>query len=545
MMNLTIRQRILGSFAAVLAVMSIMAALSYVSMLRTEKEAITIETYSVPGLYYSLRMRAGWFEMQTLVQDLALADTEAGRAAAVAAISANEEKLRQFMDAYQSSVDTVQDQTSLDNVRKLAAVVFDKKAAIVTTGRSGLSVDEAARQRALIKSDIEPALLDVHAELRKMVDFNKGESDRATQTILANVRTAELVLLVSFLAALALSALFAFFLYRSVMGPLSKLVDAVDVMRRGDFSQRLPLGRRDEFSTLADGFNGMADDLTALIGQVQKSGIQVNTSITEVAATSKQQQATANEIATTTTEIGATAKEISATSNELVRTMNEVSTVAEQTAGLAGGGQAGLLRMEATMRHVMEAASVINAKLAILSEKAGNINQVVTTITKVADQTNLLSLNAAIEAEKAGQYGRGFAVVATEIRRLADQTAVSTYDIEQMVKDIQSAVAAGVMGMDKFSEEVRRGMTEVQQVGGQLSEIIEQVQGLVPRFEVANEGMQAQATGAGQISDALSQLSEAAQQTVESLQQSSIAIDELNQVSNGLRSSITRFKLRA
>jgi methyl-accepting chemotaxis protein WspA len=545
MMNLTIRQRILGSFAAVLAVMSIMAALSYVSMLRTEKEAITIETYSVPGLYYSLRMRAGWFEMQTLVQDLALADTEAGRAAAVAAISANEEKLRQFMDAYQSSVDTVQDQTSLDNVRKLAAVVFDKKAAIVTTGRSGLSVDEAARQRALIKSDIEPALLDVHAELRKMVDFNKGESDRATQTILANVRTAELVLLVSFLAALALSALFAFFLYRSVMGPLSKLVDAVDVMRRGDFSQRLPLGRRDEFSTLADGFNGMADDLTTLIGQVQKSGIQVNTSITEVAATSKQQQATANEIATTTTEIGATAKEISATSNELVRTMNEVSTVAEQTAGLAGGGQAGLLRMEATMRHVMEAASVINAKLAILSEKAGNINQVVTTITKVADQTNLLSLNAAIEAEKAGQYGRGFAVVATEIRRLADQTAVSTYDIEQMVKDIQSAVAAGVMGMDKFSEEVRRGMTEVQQVGGQLSEIIEQVQGLVPRFEVANEGMQAQATGAGQISDALSQLSEAAQQTVESLQQSSIAIDELNQVSNGLRSSITRFKLRA
>ncbi|MER9858858.1 MULTISPECIES: methyl-accepting chemotaxis protein [unclassified Mesorhizobium] len=156
-----------------------------------------------------------------------------------------------------------------------------------------------------------------------------------------------------------------------------------------------------------------------------------------------------------------------------------------------------------------------------------------------------MSLNASIEAEKAGQYGRGFAVVATEIRRLADQTAVSTYDIEQMVKDIQSAVAAGVMGMDKFSEQVRRGMQEIQQVGGQLFDIIQQVQGLVPRFEVANEGMQAQATGAGQISDTLTQLSEAAQQTVESLQQSTLAIDELNQVSGGMRSSISRFKLRA
>ena len=140
------------------------------------------------------------------------------------------------------------------------------------------------------------------------------------------------------------------------------------------------------------------------------------------------------------------------------------------------------------MRQVMDAAGSINAKLAVLNEKAGNINQVVTTITKVADQTNLLSLNAAIEAEKAGEYGRGFAVVATEIRRLADQTAVATYDIEQMVKEIQSAVSAGVMGMDKFSEEVRRGMQEVQQVGGQLSQIIQQVQALAPRVEIGQRG---------------------------------------------------------
>ena len=197
------------------------------------------------------------------------------------------------------------------------------------------------------------------------------------------------------------------------------------------------------------------------------------------------------------------------------------------------------------MRHVMDAAGSINAKLSVLNEKAGHINQVVTTITKVADQTNLLSLNAAIEAEKAGEYGRGFAVVATEIRRLADQTAVATYDIEQMVKDIQSAVSAGVMGMDKFSEEVRRGMQEVQQVGGQLSEIIQQVQALAPRFEAVSEGMGAQATGAEQITQALAQLSEAAQQTVESLRHSGQTIDGLNQAASSMRSGVSRFKLAA
>lgn len=287
----------------------------------------------------------------------------------------------------------------------------------------------------------------------------------------------------------------------------------------------------------------MAGDLSNLVEQAKTGGMQVNTSVTEIAATAKEQQATASEIAATTTEIGATAKEISATSRELVKTMGEVSAGAEESTTLATSGQEGLGRMEETMRQVTEAAGSINAKLAALNEKAGNITHVVTTITKVADQTNLLSLNAAIEAEKAGEHGRGFAVVATEIRRLADQTAVATYDIEQIVKEMQSAVSAGVMSMDKFSDEVRRGVENVRQVGGQLSQIIQHVQTMTPRFEAVNEGVQAQATGAQQISDALGQLSEAVQQTVETQRQSSLAIDQLNETAKSLKNGIEGIKI--
>jgi len=324
---------------------------------------------------------------------------------------------------------------------------------------------------------------------------------------------------------------------------LREMVSVAELIAAGDLAVQVkPKSGRD---VMGNALANMVERLSTLVGEVQKSGIQVNSSVTEIAATAKQQQATASEIAATTTQIGATSKEISATSKELVKTMNEVSTAAEQSANLASGGHVGLSRMEESMRHIMEAAGSINSKLTVLNEKAGNINQVVTTITKVADQTNLLSLNAAIEAEKAGEYGRGFAVVATEIRRLADQTAVATYDIEQMVKEIQSAVSAGVMGMDKFSEEVRRGMQEIEQVGAQLSQIIQQVEALAPRCEAVNEGMQAHATGAEQITEALGQLSQAAQQTVDSLRQSGQALEGLNQVSSGLRSGVSRFKLVA
>ena len=329
----------------------------------------------------------------------------------------------------------------------------------------------------------------------------------------------------------------------AVTKPLNTLVASLERMRQGDFTERLAMERKDEFGVLSEGLNRLADDLSELVGQVQRSGIQVNTTATEIAATAKEQQTTAHEIAATTAQIGATSKEISATSQELVKTMNEVNHVAEETAHLAGSGQTSIGRMEATMRQIMDASGSITAKLAVLNEKTTNINSVVTTITKVADQTNLLSLNAAIEAEKAGEYGLGFAVVAMEIRRLADQTAVATYDIEKMVKEMQSAVVAGVMGMDKFSEEVRRGVEEIRQVSTHLAQIIHQVQTLTPRFQTVNEGMHAQSTGAQQISETLTQLTEAAQQTAESLRQSNMAIEQLNGAARGLQASVARFKL--
>ncbi len=372
--------------------------------------------------------------------------------------------------------------------------------------------------------------------LAQQVDkVNKSEALRVQTITKVGMACIVVVLLASFVVGRFQST--------AVREPLNRLVGTLERMRGGDFTQRLALDRQDEFGILGDGLNRLADDLSGLVGQVQRSGIQVNATATEIAATAKQQQSTANEIAATTAQIGATSKQISATSRELVKTMNEVSQVAEDTAHLAGSGQTAIARMEATMRQIMEASGSITAKLAVLSEKTTNINSVVTTITKVADQTNLLSLNAAIEAEKAGEYGLGFAVVAMEIRRLADQTAVATYDIEKMVKEMQSAVAAGVMGMDKFSEEVRRGVEEIRQVSTQLAQIIHQVQTLTPRFQTVNEGMHAQATGAQQISETLTQLSDAAHQTAESLRQSSLAIEQLNGAARGLQTSVARFKL--
>ena len=300
---------------------------------------------------------------------------------------------------------------------------------------------------------------------------------------------------------------------------------------------------RDETGQLLNAISTMTSNLASLLEQVQKSCAQLVSASIEIAATSKEQEATVGEFEVSTGRVLTAVQEITATRQELARTMEGAKGAAEGTRQLADTGRTGLENMEGTMNQLAEATTSISSKLSVISEKAGNINSVVTTITKVADQTNLLSLNAAIEAEKAGEYGLGFAIVAREIRRLADQTAVATLDIEAMVKEMQSSVTAGVMEMDKFSEEVKRGVRTVGEISGQLGQIIEKVKGVTGQFEKVNEGTRAQAHRAELIRESMVQLSEGAKQTSESVKQSNDATEQLREAARALQAELARFKL--
>ena len=540
MKNWTLRQRILASFAVIIAIMLLMVVVSYSRLLKIEDSEASVRDDALPGVYFSSMIRSAWVDTYLQTQEMLLLKEGQGVSAEDAAdFKVFETRLEEQLANYRGTVTTEEDKIEFAAFEQRHEEFNRIHAAVLDLHKR----NQEAEAIKLFNEQLTPAWTAGRMKLNDIIRENKAVADNDMAAIDDAVVTAKISMGVSLLVAILAAGLCGLLLMRAIMAPMNRIVSILEVMRTGDLSNRLNLERKDEFGAVETGFNDMMSELTSLVSQAQRSSVQVTTSVTEIAATSKQQQATATETAATTTEIGATSREIAATSRDLVRTMTEVSSAADQASVAAGSGQQGLARMEETMHSVMGAADLVNAKLAILNEKAGNINQVVVTIVKVADQTNLLSLNAAIEAEKAGEYGRGFAVVATEVRRLADQTAVATYDIEQMVREIQSAVSAGVMGMDKFSEEVRRGMSEVQQVGEQLSQIIHQVQALAPRVLMVNEGMQAQATGAEQINHALVQLGDASSQTVESLRQASFAIDELSQVAVGLRSGVSRFKV--
>jgi len=347
------------------------------------------------------------------------------------------------------------------------------------------------------------------------------------------------------LATVLAVATVAYSTARSITRPIRQAALIADRVAAGDLSTSYEGHAPGEIGLLLTAIRKMTCDLRGLIGRIQKSSIALLSTATEIAATSRQQEQAVYEYGTSTNEAAAAVNEISATSQELLKTMTEVNAVARQTAQQAATGKNNLAGMDRTMRQLADSTGSISSKLSVISERAANINMVVTTITKVADQTNLLSINAAIEAEKAGEYGLGFLVVAREIRRLADQTAVATLDIERMVKEMQYSVSAGVMEMDKFSEQVRKVVVEVQQMGGQLGQIIAGVQGLDERFEQVTEGMRVQSQGADQIREAMLRLSEVAGQTSASIREFNSATDHLREAVGGLKEEVSRFQLGA
>ena len=330
---------------------------------------------------------------------------------------------------------------------------------------------------------------------------------------------------------------------RSISTPIRTAVAVANQVAGGDLRADVGDTADDETGALLGAIQKMTNDLRGLIGRIQHSSVALISTATAIQATASEQQQVITDYGASTSQAVAAVKEISVTSQELLRTMTEVNDMASHTGKMATAGRVGLGGMDGTMRQLAESTSSFGSKLAVISERAANINLAVTTITKVADQTNLLSINAAIEAEKAGEYGLGFLVVAREIRRLADQTAVASLDIERMVKEMQYSVSAGVMEMDKFAEQVRTGVREIGDVSAKLGEIIEAVQGISGRFGQVTEGMRAQSQGAEQIREAMIRLAEGATRTASSLNDFNGATVHLREAVGDLKEEVSRFTI--
>jgi methyl-accepting chemotaxis protein len=333
-------------------------------------------------------------------------------------------------------------------------------------------------------------------------------------------------------------------LAKRLAGKIKNAAAAAAFVAQGDLSRRYADPKNlDESGQLLESMDVMGQRLSSLVGKVREATITITGTANEMTAASRQQDEVAQSFGASSSEIAAAIRQISTTGSELFRTMETVSSGAKESARLAAEGRTDLQDMAVTMDALATATGDISGRLSAINEKASNINAIVIAITKVADQTNLLSVNAAIEAEKAGESGKGFLVVAREIRRLADQTASATLDIERMVEQMQTAVSGGVMEMDRFADQVRRGVGQVNTIGLRLAGVIQGVGDIGGQFGEVTSGMHSQVQGAEQIRQSMDGFSSNAARARDATKEFSEAAQSLILSISALREAVALFRL--
>ena len=346
------------------------------------------------------------------------------------------------------------------------------------------------------------------------------------------------------LIAVAVTLLVYFLTRNLITKPMAKLTMTANSVADGNLLVRIDTnGSLNEVGILSRSINNMAESLREQTIKIREAVDTLNATATSIVSASSQQEEAMKGLEGNVAQVGVASTQISATSQELAKTMDGIKNVAEETFRLANAGQESLSGMQSAMQILSKTTNIISEKLSLIHEKAESIDSIIATITKISDQTNLLSLNAAIEAEKAGEYGRGFSVVAKEIGRLANETAFSTLDISEIINEMQASVADGVKEMDHFREGVTHGVQSADAATLQLSQVISKVAYLSPEFDKVNDGMHFQSLGSRQISEAMADLNQSAVQMTHSLSQFKTVTDSLNFAANKLTDTVSRFKV--
>ena len=383
------------------------------------------------------------------------------------------------------------------------------------------------------------ASVGIDALIHLQVDAAKKEFERVEKT----TKIIRIIAIATIVIGLVLSIILGLIITRSVNSGVRELAVTAKKLANGELTARVNWDSTDELGDVGRAFNQMATEFSSLISQVRQSADQVasaaamQTSTAEkVSAISGSQTQQAAIAASSIDNLNSAVKEIAQKTDDVVTSANDASAMAAEGQQVVNKAVQGIQQVAITVR---ESAQL----MAALGKRSDQIGQIVNVIKDIAEQTNLLALNAAIEAARAGEQGRGFAVVADEVRKLAERTASATSEISTMISAIQSETGNAVTTMEKGSSQVSDGVSLANQAGQSLQNINSSVKRVVEMIEQISEATRSQSETTNEITKRVEHIAEMAQENTSSVDETTHASHDLQKLSGHLQQVVSRFKL--
>lgn len=404
-----------------------------------------------------------------------------------------------------------------------------------------LNKDSEAGQVLLTK--LRPLQTPYFESVEKMVSFQGRLLLEAGNAVEETYKAAQIEIIVALAISLFAAALIGFVITRSITVPLSQAVKINRTIADGDLNVNVVIDRKDEIGQLNESAKQMVENLRSIIGNLASTSDQVASAATQLYANAEQMATASEEVASQASAVATAGEEMAATSGDIALNCNKAAEGSQHANNVATEGAAVVRKTVDVMGRISDKVQASARTVETLGTRSDQIGQIVGTIEDIADQTNLLALNAAIEAARAGEQGRGFAVVADEVRALAERTTRATREIGEMIKAIQSETKGAVVTMEEGVREVENGTAEAARSGAALQEILDQINAVTMQVSQIATAAEEQTATTSEISNNIHQMSEVVQQTARGAQDSSEAASGLARLAEELKGIVSKFKL--